>query len=51
VDLVQARVTYGNNASANVASDIILEQISLAEVRGCYRHCYKFITDLLQSNN
>jgi hypothetical protein len=30
VDLVQARATYGNNASANVASDI-LEQISLAE--------------------
>jgi hypothetical protein len=47
-DLVQARARYGNNASAHVAADI-LENITISEVRGCYRHCYKFLVDLLRS--
>jgi hypothetical protein len=44
-DIVQAREMYGTNASANVAADI-LGNISLDEVKGCYRHCYKFLTEL-----
>jgi transposase len=48
-DLVSVRETYGNNASANVAADI-LDDISLDEVKKCYRHCYKFIANLLNKN-
>jgi transposase len=48
-DLVSVRETYGNNASANVAADI-LDDISLDEVKKCYRHCYQFIANLLNKN-